>query len=129
MVLPAVRGWRLPRGWRCDRSSHPSDQRKWIAFLLCVYRTQTEVDGDTFGACLKAKGWWPEEHIPALVDEYEFAMRLLGQAEGRIPRMAGRVGCGGMDRRASTDRCQKLARANSACFRLLARAPGASTRY
>jgi hypothetical protein len=66
-----------------DRSSHPSDQRKWIAFLQCVYRTQTEVDGDTFGACLKAKGWWPEEHIPTLVDEYELAMRLLGQHKER----------------------------------------------
>jgi hypothetical protein len=53
-------------------------------FLLCVYRTQTEVDGDTFGACLTAKGWWPEEHIPTLVDEYVLAMRLLEQYDGPI---------------------------------------------
>ena len=71
-----------------DRGSHPSDQMKWISFLLCVYRTQTEVDGDRFGALLKAKGWWPEEHIPTLVDEYVLAMRLLEQADGRMPRVA-----------------------------------------
>ena len=56
--------------------------------LLHVYRTRTDVDGDTFGTCLKAKGWWPQEHIPTQADEYEFAIRLLGQAEGRMPQVA-----------------------------------------
>jgi hypothetical protein len=74
--------WLCTTSNRSDRGSHPSDQRKWIAYLLCVHRTQTEVDGHTFGALLKAKAWWPEEHIPPLVEEYEFAMRLLGQQEG-----------------------------------------------
>jgi len=45
---------------------------------------RVEVDGDTFGACLTAKGWWPEEHIPTLVDEYVLAMRLLEQYDGPI---------------------------------------------
>jgi hypothetical protein len=35
-----------------------------------------------FGACLQAKGWWPQEHIPVLEEEYEFALRLLKQHEG-----------------------------------------------
>jgi hypothetical protein len=71
-----------------DGGAHPSDQMKWIAFLMHVYRTKTEVDCVTFGACLKAKGWWPEERIQTLADEYDFAMRLLGRPEGRMPRMA-----------------------------------------
>ena len=76
--------WFCTTSNRSDRGSHPSDQRKWIAFLLCVYRAQTEVDGDTFDARLKAKGWWPEEHIPTLVEEYVLAMRLLEQFERPI---------------------------------------------
>jgi hypothetical protein len=71
-----------------DPGSHPSDQMKWIAFLLHVHRTQTEVAGNTFGACSRDRGLWPEEDIPGLVDEYDFAMWLLGQAEGRMPRVA-----------------------------------------
>jgi hypothetical protein len=34
---------------------------------------------------------WPLKRLPTpcfLVDEYEFALRLLGQAEGRMPRVA-----------------------------------------
>jgi hypothetical protein len=56
--------------------------------VLHVCRTQTEVDGDTFGALLQAKGWWPEEHIRTLVDEYVLATRLLEQADGGMPRVA-----------------------------------------
>jgi hypothetical protein len=73
---------------KSDLGSHPSDQRKWIAFLLCVYFSRAEVDCDTFGQCLHATGWWPEDHILTLVNEYELAMRLLEQAEGRMPRVA-----------------------------------------
>jgi hypothetical protein len=69
-----------------DHGSHPSDQEMWIAFLLHVHRTNAEeVHCDTFGACLSAAGWWPEDHIPMLAHEYDFAMRLLRQAD----RMAG----------------------------------------
>ena len=66
--------------------SHPSDQEKWMKFLLEVHRTNactgTEyVHCDTFGGCLKATGWWPEEGIQELVNEYEFAMELLRMAD------------------------------------------------
>jgi hypothetical protein len=65
-----------------DRGAHASDQQKWMAFLLEVYRSTAEpVDCEVFGACLEATDWWPGEYIPALVLEYEFAMRLLRQAE------------------------------------------------
>jgi hypothetical protein len=61
--------------------SHPSDQRKWVMFLLQTYRdqvaNQADVDCDTLGECLRAKGWWPEEDIPRLVQEYDLAMVLL----------------------------------------------------
>jgi hypothetical protein len=64
---------------QADRGANLSDQEKWIAFLLCVYRGGEPVDCDTFGKCLKAKNWWLEEGISDLVHEYDFAMRLLGQ--------------------------------------------------
>jgi hypothetical protein len=61
--------------------SHPSDQRKWVAFLLQTYRDQVAnkagVDCDTLGECLRAKGWWPEVDIPRLVQEYDLGMVLL----------------------------------------------------
>jgi hypothetical protein len=58
--------------------SHPSDQRKWMAFLLCVHRRNAEpVHGDIFGECLKAKGWRPDRGISRLVQECDFAMELL----------------------------------------------------
>jgi len=64
-----------------DHGTHLSDQGKWMAFLLQVHRNNENVHCDTFGACLTAKKWWPEDGIRTLVDEYDFAMRLLEQAE------------------------------------------------
>jgi hypothetical protein len=53
-----------------------------MTFLLCVHRTNAqEVHCDTFGACLKATNWWPEDDIQRLVNEYEFAMELLKLAD------------------------------------------------
>jgi hypothetical protein len=63
--------------------SHPSDQEKWLNFLICVHRTNADVSGDVFGSCLEAKHWWPEHDIPRLVDEYDFAIQLLHQYDGR----------------------------------------------
>jgi hypothetical protein len=65
-----------------DRGTHLADQRKWMAFLLHVHRNEIEkVHCDTFGKLLKAKNWWPEDGIPTLVREYDFALRLLEQAD------------------------------------------------
>lgn len=66
-----------------DLGSHPSDQEKWMAFLLHAYRDGAKVHCDVFGECLKARGWWPEKYIDRLVHEYDFAMRLLRHAETR----------------------------------------------
>jgi hypothetical protein len=63
-----------------DFGAHPSDQEKWMAFLIHVYRTNPEVHCDIFGACLMAKKWWPVDHIPALVREFDSSMRLLRQS-------------------------------------------------
>jgi hypothetical protein len=64
-----------------DGGTHPSDQAKWMSFLLSVHRSRTDVNCDIFGACLRAKQWWPEDGIPDLVHEYDFAMRLLRFAD------------------------------------------------
>jgi hypothetical protein len=50
--------------------THPSDQLKWMNFLLHVHRSRTNVSPDTFGALLEAEGWWPKRGIPTLVDEW-----------------------------------------------------------
>ncbi len=63
-----------------DLGTHLDDQQKWIAFLLQVYDDNSNVHCDTFGKCLKTAEWWPEEGIRRLVDEYDFAMRLLKQS-------------------------------------------------
>lgn len=65
---------------RSDLGSHPFDQEKWIGFLLRAYDDKRNVHCDTFGTCLKAAEWWPEKDVPRLVEEYDFAMRLLKQA-------------------------------------------------
>jgi len=64
--------------------SHPSDQEIWMRFLLAAFDHGRDIHCDIFGKCLKTAEWWPEEHIPKLVHEYDFAMHLL-QLAGRNP--------------------------------------------
>jgi len=63
-----------------DLGTHLSDQEKWIAFLLWVYDDNSSVHCDIFGKCLQTAKWWPEKGIRILVNEYDFAMRLLKQS-------------------------------------------------
>lgn len=60
--------------------SHPSDQEKWMRFLIAAYDDGNDVHCDVFGNCLKTAEWWPEKDIPRLVREYDFAMCLLHQS-------------------------------------------------
>lgn len=71
-----------------DGGAHPSDQEKWIDFLLRAYDDGTDVHCDQFGNCVRKEQLWPDKHIPKLVSEYDFAMRLLKQA-GRSQRRPG----------------------------------------
>lgn len=63
-----------------DLGSHPSDQEKWINFLLTAFDDGKDIHCDIFGKCLKTAGWWPEDEVWRLVNEYDFAMRLLQQS-------------------------------------------------
>jgi hypothetical protein len=63
-----------------DHGTHPSDQERWMEFLLHVHRNEKDVHCDTFGKCLETKGWWPDDGIRRLVGEYDFAQRLLRQS-------------------------------------------------
>jgi hypothetical protein len=63
-----------------DLGSHPSDQEKWIDFLLVAFHDGKEIHCDVFGNCLRTAKWWPNEGIGRLVHEYDFAMRLLKQS-------------------------------------------------
>jgi hypothetical protein len=60
-----------------DGGSHPSDQVKWMEFLLCVYDDGGDVHCDIFRYALTESGWWYEAGIPDLVHEFDFTMRLL----------------------------------------------------
>ncbi|MEM1228066.1 MAG: hypothetical protein AAGJ40_20440 [Planctomycetota bacterium] len=62
--------------------SNPSDQEKWMWFLIAAYDDGDEIPCDVFGNCLKTAKWWPEDGIPRLVREYDFSMSLL-QHSGR----------------------------------------------
>lgn len=62
-----------------DLGQHPSDQKKWIDFLLHVYSDNNNIHCDIFGQCLQSENLWPETGIQQLVSEYDFAMRLLEQ--------------------------------------------------
>jgi hypothetical protein len=65
-----------------DLGNHESDQRKWRAFLIHVFRNeQDRVSGDVFGRLLRPEDWWPESDIRRLASQYNFAMALLSQAE------------------------------------------------
>jgi len=55
--------------------SHPSDQCFWIDFILEVHRRDTRVHGDTLGRLIK--GRFPEDGIPRLVHDYDFALAVL----------------------------------------------------
>jgi hypothetical protein len=72
-----------------DGGCHPSDQEKWVAFLLHVHESGSDVPADTFAACLRAAEWWPEERIATLVTEFELAMRLLRHYDGPRRGAAG----------------------------------------
>jgi hypothetical protein len=66
---------------KCDLGRHRGDQELWMRFLRYVRRYyRNPPHCDVFGKCLKEKNWWPECDIGRLVDEYDFAMRLLAQA-------------------------------------------------
>jgi hypothetical protein len=63
-----------------DLGNHPSDQRKWRAFLLHVFYNEEErVSGDVFGRLLSSENWWPDSNIRRLANQYNFAMALLEQ--------------------------------------------------
>jgi hypothetical protein len=61
--------------------SHPADQDKWFAFLLYVQHNKEDVHCDIFGACLRETGWWHDDGISKLVNEYDFALQLLHKSE------------------------------------------------
>jgi hypothetical protein len=58
-------------------SAHPSDQEKWIAFLLDAHRSDARVGCEIFGQCLEAEGLWPCDRIEELMLEYDFGLHLL----------------------------------------------------
>jgi hypothetical protein len=63
-----------------DLGMHQSDQEKWIEFLLSAYDERKDIHCDIFGGCLKNADWWPESGVSKLINEYDFAMRLLKQS-------------------------------------------------
>ncbi|MBN1555449.1 MAG: hypothetical protein JXA11_11945 [Phycisphaerae bacterium] len=67
---------------QCDLGHHPCDQERWNSFLIQVFEDNKDIPScDIFGDCLKTAKLWPEDDIPRLRKEYDFAMRLFEQYE------------------------------------------------
>lgn len=58
-------------------SSHPSDFRRWTAFLIQVHNEGSTLDSDTLSQWLIEELDWPPDRADKLAIEYEFARDLL----------------------------------------------------
>ncbi|MCP2221702.1 hypothetical protein [Bradyrhizobium elkanii] len=58
-------------------SSHPSDQARWLRFLILSYRSAKKLDSDLLRRWLVEVDGWDEDHAFKLVVEYEFGLDLL----------------------------------------------------
>ena len=58
-------------------SSHPSDFKRWTAFLIQAHREHTNLDTETLQRWLIEEEGWPEDRAVDLAKEFEFARDLL----------------------------------------------------
>lgn len=61
---------------KSTRGSHPSDQERWMHFLVVTHRDGSEPDADVLRRFLIEDGW-SEDAAAHLASEYEFARELL----------------------------------------------------
>ena len=65
-------------------SSHPSDQKRWFAFIIAAYKAEGSLDGYLLGRWLEEVENWPASSARELVIEYEFAIDLLREYDSNV---------------------------------------------
>ncbi|AFK54015.1 hypothetical protein [Tistrella mobilis] len=60
-------------------SSHPSDRKRWFAFLLQAHRDAGSFDTDRLVRWLTEVEGWPDDKAHDLAIEYEFGLALLNE--------------------------------------------------
>ncbi|WP_127346409.1 hypothetical protein [Pseudidiomarina mangrovi] len=63
-------------------SSHPSDKRRWLDFIITTYHHGKRVDTHDLERLLLTKGW-SELHAQELAIQFEFGIELLEQRDHR----------------------------------------------
>jgi hypothetical protein len=58
-------------------SSHPSDKKRWIQFLIAAHLQKSEVSSSTLMRWLVEEEKWPEDMANDLAIQYEFSSDLL----------------------------------------------------
>lgn len=62
-------------------SSHPSDERRWFAFIVAAHRTDADLDVDRLARWLQEVERWDEDSAHSLAGRYEWARSLLKFAD------------------------------------------------
>jgi hypothetical protein len=60
-------------------SSHPSDRKRWLAFLIKAHQDKRSFNSDLLMRWLVEVERWPEEVADKLASQYEFGLDLLDQ--------------------------------------------------
>ena len=68
---------------RSTGSSHPSDQDRWMDFVVATHRDGSRLDAHTLRRWLTEVENWPPEVAERLALEYEFGREVLAFSEGR----------------------------------------------
>ncbi|MDV6315927.1 hypothetical protein [Idiomarina sp. HP20-50] len=63
-------------------SSHPSDRKRWLEFLVLVHKAKSDLDTDVVIRALVEQGWSEEKAIELGI-QFEFAEDLLSYIQGR----------------------------------------------
>jgi hypothetical protein len=58
-------------------SSHPSDKRRWLDFIVAVHRSKKKIDSGLLARWLHEAEGWREDSAQELAIEYEQALELL----------------------------------------------------
>ena len=67
---------------RSTGSSHPSDQDRWMDFIVAAHRDGSRLDAHTLRRWLTVVDSWPPEVAQRLALEYEFGKEVLAFSEG-----------------------------------------------
>jgi hypothetical protein len=68
---------------RSTGASHPSDQDRWMDFIVAAHRDGSRLDAHTLRRWLTEVENWPPEVAQRLALEYEFGKEVLAFSEGR----------------------------------------------